>query len=324
MKKILALLLVTVLALGMCTVSFAASAKVGGYISGLSGDVQDYAGADTELKAGREYFFPIAAADLVDTDGKAWGATVTAKQLKDSKVTIKSSHKTGSQYIDKVEIVDVSGAANIKFKIIDPVVSTKEIDYEYNFHLVFDKTRSDKIRMYHISGQIVNDIIHVNDSDDYVDLSKGHIAEADSYIKAIECDLGNEVYIHTKLFNGKKYYGVADGDISDEDDAVMTKYPEINAVINIKAIGLNVAGNIVELRDYGSETYVYDKDMKYLGTANNLLPYSAKYYLADKKVNSSSDTAEEEEEEEEDGEDVPEDDYVPSSSNINDNPGTGR
>lgn len=320
MKKVVSLLLASALVVGMSTVSFAAP-KAAGYAAGVTGI--EYTGI--ELHAGDAINFEIPA--LVDGSSPAVPiAQATAKEVKNAKVTVRSSLKSGSKFIDEFKIDDavptgsVAGTpkkACIVFSIVDPFVSTGDVEFNYFFYLNFDGKRNNDVE-FHADGEIKINAIDVGSDDDYVDLSKGWVADVGSYVKDIEVDLGAEVYLHTKLFNGKKYFGVANNDVAEEDDTMMSKYPSIENVINLTTIGLNAAGNIVELRDYGTG-YVYDKDMKYLGRANERLPYATKYYVSSTEIASADDA-----EEGEDGE-APEDGGEGEApTNVNDNPGTGR
>lgn len=316
MKKVLSLLLVAILVLGMSSVSFAAT-KSGGYVG--TPTVNDFSG-DLEADASVAWQIP----QLQDVPLATAGVTYhTAKAVKAAKVTVKSSLKSGSKFLDEVKIDDAqpttglgtttAKVACVVFNIVDPFVSTGDVDYNYTFYLAFDG-KQDRNIDYHAEAQIIANTVPVDADTDYVDLSDGLVADVSAYVKAIEVDLGNGVILNTKLYNGKKYFGVASTDVSEDDDAIMSKYPSIDQVITLTTIGLNAAGNIVTLEDCG-DGYVYDKDMKYLGRANEKLPYSTKYYISTIEIVSEDEVGEG---------DAPEDGEGEAPANANDNPETGR
>lgn len=322
MKKVVSLLLVVVLALGMATVGFAKPTNaINGFVpnrfAASSGVIERDWGDKNPGFSDTIYTF--TTADFT-YDG-AYTAVLTKKFMTDSKIVVKNTIRAGSKALDEVKLDNVANVGvALKLSLIDPFVSTGDMDFEYRVYLQIDGTRTQDEFCVYVTGNLANPVIEVDTEDDYVDLSQGHVAEALAYIKAIEVDLGNEVYIHTKFFNGKKYYGIAETEPEDSDDEILDKYPSIDQVITLKTVGLNAAGKIVELRDFGSEYFVYNKDLKLLGKANEKLEYSTKYYLSATELA----VADDEEPGDEPGEEPEEGPETGGEANVNDNPGTGR
>lgn len=186
-----------------------------------------------------------------------------------------------------------------KIPFIEEFVSTEDGDFEFIFSFKF----KDSEFRYDITvvGTMTNPVIPVYANHDYVDLSSGCIAEAEEFNENIEADLGNGVSIFTKFFKGKKYYGTATRTDDAKDDIVFEKYPDIDNILHLNTIGLNSTGDVVKLSTDYAKYHVYDAQFNYLGTADQMLPYSDTYYLANKKLDI------EDEEADDAGEDEPDD-----------------
>lgn len=248
---------------------------------------------------------------------------LSAQAIRDLKLTIRTSTRGGSQGIDSVTLDNRKG--HVKIKYVRELVSVDEVDFELTIYAVLDGRRQDDYSMT-IIGTVANEITEVYGDYDSVDTSAGQVAEAMEFNSKIEVDLGNGVTIHTKFFKGKKYYGICTRDPDEQDDVVFKKYPDVDNVVTLKTVGLNSTGDIVKLDTDYSDYYVYDKDMNYLGQSNQMLPYSTKYYLANRKLDVTDDSdVDEADAPEENGGTNPEtggDGGAASNANIN--PGTGR
>ena len=324
MKKVVSLLLVAVMALGMTVTAFAATPKITGQVKslGVSGGsaVLDLDTINPQDEV--EIDIPLSLDMFEGKDGLPTSGPVTQKLWRDSKMNVRMSVSSGSKAIDSYEFKSKDSKIVVSF--VDEFVSTSDLDFDFRIYLIIDGKRQTDYEL-QVTGTIENDITEVYADDDYVDLSNGVVAEAQEFVKKVEADLGNGVSIHTKFFKDKKYYGTATRDVEESDDSIMAKYSDIDSVLTLKTIGLNGSGNIVALGDEYADHYVYDKDLNYLGTAKEMLPYSTKYYLSTKKLDIVAD-----EEPDDDGEELPPETENPGTggdeapANVNDNPGTGR
>jgi len=316
MKKVLALVLASAMAIGMAATVFGATVdKATGFAKDVDGnivaDLEDGYTDDRPLGLSGNYSTTSVARsvnnqtvsytdDIVPHDEVEdyiylttamfdWDSTHTnnntgilsAKQIRTSKLAVRTSVSSGSKAIDEVKIENKDGRILIAYA--PEWVSTKDLDFDFTVYLTFDGKRWNDQGLTFV-GTLANEITEVYSEDDYVDTSSGQIAEAMDFVKDIEVDLGNGVSIFTKMFKSKKYYGTCTRDADEQDDVVFAKYADIDNVVTMKTVGLNSTGDIVQLDTDYSDYYVYDKDLNYLGQSNELLPYSTKYYLANKKL----------------------------------------
>lgn len=185
---------------------------------------------------------------------------------------------------------------NIVIPFADKLVSTESIDFEFIF--TFRLRGEPFTHRITVTGTLENPSTPVYEGHDYVDLSEGRVAEAQDHIERIECDLGLGVSVFTKMFKGKSFYGTASRDDDDKDDVVYKQYPDIDNILHLDIVGLNSTGDVVKLATDYAKYHVYDKDFNYLGTADQMLPFSTKYYLANKKLDIEDEDADDELEDE--------------------------
>jgi len=347
MKKALSLILASALAVSMAVPAFAAVATrrdLGGVITSIDehyttkGDVESISKdnyQNIEVRPGAEIRFWLAADMFANYATKYAGTdlAVTSADVKETKISLRTSIKAGSKYIEDINLqyksadvhsIGTSGqkTAVIVIKFIDPFVSTKAGAFSAIGYLLVDGKRYDEYG-FDINGELKNFEIDVFSDDEYVNLEGGYVAIAEEHVGNIEADLGYGVSIFTKFFKDKKYYGIADKVADDAADIIFAKYPDVDAVYRLQTVGLNSTGDIVKIDAEGNTYYVYNNNMEYLGTTDDMLPFSNRYYLANTKLDIVSDVVEEETP----VEIVPEvpntggDDGIP---NVNDNPGTGR
>lgn len=190
----------------------------------------------------------------------------------------------GAQIISKCDL-DKTNARVVFNKYF---TYTKDIDFEVELWLTNNKTRI-KGSEITVSGTYVADDYKVDiDSDDtYYYIGDGTIVKATEYIRDIELDLDHDVSIFTKLFQDKKYYGIANEDASDSDITMFEKYPQLENVYNLVTSGLAGSGNIVKF-NMDDNLYVYsvdaDGNLFYVGRTKDRLPYYSKYYVSSKEV----------------------------------------
>lgn len=371
MKKVLALALASVMALGMATTAFAAKTQVMGLGEGYEQRVADNTivpapgvTLGTSGKQGEVPYAAISGANITKSgnmttvnynnniipnakvddyvnlyfdmfytteeltkDGDKVHYTthpdmlLTAQAIRDLKLTIRTSTRGGSQAIDSVALDNRKG--HVKIKYARELVKTDGVDFELTIYSVLDGRRQDDFSITFI-GTVENEVTEVYGDYDSVDTSSGQVAEAMEFNSKIEVDLGNGVTIHTKMFKGKKYYGTATRDADEDADIVFKKYPDVDNVVILKTVGLNSTGDVVKLDVDYSDYYVYDKDMNYIGQSNQMLPYSTRYYLANRKLDVTDDSdAEEGDAPEESGGNPETGGDGGAANNANANPGTG-
>lgn len=344
MKKVLALVLVAVMAIGMSATAFAATAAEYdtqehelGYSyepeSNTKNKLDENSGNswtfenDVNPQDEQKVYIELNHGMFSGTDNKATnpdGALLNASDVRKSKITVRTQVQGGSKVLKEIKIDGKKGRIEVAF--VEEWVSTKEQDFEILVYLTVDGKRFDGEGLT-LVGTLANDLIEVHEEFDYVDLSQGSVAEAIDFVDKIEVDLGNGVKMFTKFFKSKKYYGTATREPDEAADIVMKQYPDIDNVVIMKVVGLNSTGDIVKLDTDYSNYYVYNKDMQYVGQSNEMLPYSSVYYLANKQL----DVADGEEPTDDDGDEPDEDDGTNpgtggdnASNNANANPGTGR
>lgn len=316
MKKTISLLLAAILSLGMATAAFAANDKITKQTAALP-DVDTL-----ERGPGYEVWIPLDAANF---EPATLADPIMMTDVKNSKITVRQSVKSGAKAIDTVELkADSNKVANILVTLKEPFFSTDSLDFDVAIYLLIDGTRqSFETR---VTGTLKNSETEVYSSDDYVDLSAGQVAVCEETAKKVEADLGNNVAVFVRMQKGKKYYGISTVGPDASDDGVLSEYPDIENVYTLSTIGLNAPGNNVKF-DIGDDLYVYDGDLNYLGKTSDMLPYSTKYYLAGKKLDVvSTDEPDTDEPDDELGEPIEDPDaldgdtlpYAPSG-----NPGTG-
>lgn len=331
MKKIFAVMLAGIMAATMGLTSFAATVEYESMVKPLGYSYKGSTSGDTldlgEINAdGDEIEFPLSSEMFEVPSGDTQppnGTPLSSADIRKSKIAVRIQNAQGSSKILKSFSV-VGKDSVVKLEFADEWVSTEEKDFEMLVYLTLDGTRFDDEGIT-ITGTMLNPVIEVDSDMDSVDLSDGYVAEAMDFVDNIEVDLGNGVTMHTKFFKGKKYYGTASREPDEADDIVMKQYPDIDNVVKLTVIGLNSTGDVVRLDTDYSNYYVYDKDLNYLGQSNEMLPYSATYYLANKQLDVEGEEEPEEPEEPEDEPGLnPDGGGDGASNNANANPGTGR
>lgn len=289
--------------------------------------------ANIEAKAGDKIKIALTAKTFgINEDGK--DAAVTASMIRKGKVQVRTKVAAGSNLFTTAlkyeKVGDLGKTAVIEVKFVDPFVSTKEKDFDFNVYLSVKGDRYDDLGA-NLAGKVTFETTEVFGDDDYVDLSKGQVAEAIEYNKAIEVDLGEGVIVNTKMFAGKKYYGIAKRDNDEKDDAVLAAYADIDSVYTLYTVGLTGSNNTVEFKDLDDSFYVYTKNAEgnlvLLGKSNEKLPVTSKYYLANKELVDVDDADEEDidtDEETIDGDSNPATGGDDASETVNYNPSTGR
>lgn len=311
MKKLLALLLVAAMVLGMGVTAFAASStyKIVGFEDGmtlgsyiwfwagegptldpeLSGEnTRYYSGEIAPMDEAKDYLY--IDIDMFEwEDGNkpsastptGWDYRTGTTTIRNSRLAVRSSFQSGSKVIKEIKLDPKEGRIEIEY--ITELVSTGKVEFEFLIYLTIDgkQYRDEGVTFI---GTMKNPEINVFKDYDFIDLGEGYVAIAQDFVPKIQVDIGNGVSIFTKFFKDKKYYGITDREPDEANDVVFKKYPDIDNVLKLKVVGLNSTGDVVKLSTDYAKYYVYDKDLNFIGMANEMLPFSTTYYLANKKL----------------------------------------
>jgi hypothetical protein len=286
------------------------------------------------VAARAEYFV-----DNTANKGKKWAFVYdgyTRQSVTDDKLSVGLRVTGGERVVDKIEIqylesvTDPDGVkwtfakaeqpAFVRVTFKDKFVSTSTVNYKFVAYLAENKKR-DKDSEVTFEGSYKNNETTVEEGDVYVYLGDDvPVVESLAYLQHIDIELNDGITIHTKFFNGKKYYATGKAAFTSADDEVLTQYPDIDAIYTVESVGLNNSFTTVSL-NVGGSLPVYNADLEYIGTTSDKLPYSSKYYVASTELDVEDPTIEEPV-----AEPTPEPTTTPSDStpgNLNDNPGTG-
>lgn len=285
MKRVLSLALVFALIFSLSATGYAATGKITGIEKAIDTNTS-YNYYDT--KAGTVYNFPLTS-DMFSWDdgsGKARDP-VTRSQLSNANITVRTS-TLDNTVVKKISIVDTTPevtnkqrTATVQVEFVTEFASVSSKDFRFNVYLAVKSNRSEASKIT-IEGTMENPIVPASSSTSYVDLSGGKVLEPSAYIRDLEVFLGAGVLLHTRVYSDRKYYGIAKEEVTSADSSVLDKY-DIDTIINLKTINFSTSGKIVTIENYDGY-HVYGKDGKYLGTAPNLMEYSEKYYLSQKKI----------------------------------------
>ena len=334
MKKTIAIILAAVLTFGIVTVAYA---NAGGKITDIVEAITDKDYTDIEVHPGKVYELPLTANMFEWSEGTGKSnEAVTKSQISKGNITVKATYNKSksADVIKEISIehnksFSVTGGdktSYVKVEFVDGYDSSNEFKFEFTVYLYRNGNRA-KDSAVKFSGTFCNETMTIEEDEDYVDLSEGVMVEPMGYIRSIECYLGEGLYIRTKMYEDKSYYGTVEKGIRSVDAEIADAYPEIDTIYTLST---NITSGTVffELDD---EYYVYNADGKYVGTTKDELKYSKKYYLASEKIDLSSSSSSRDDDD--DGDDVPvaDEDNVPNenysygsgNTNINDNPNTG-
>lgn len=285
----------------------AADAYLGGTHSGayLNGRAISYAELSSlEVRPEDELLLPLRAG-FFTWSGKAPypNSAVTKSQLSSGKIKVLASGRSGSRVFtsDTPDLYASGGQMYVRIEFAKDIASTKDQDFAMTVNLTVDGARHSNSAL-ELAGTLVRDIYEVDEGDSYFDLSDGAVVEATRYVKDVELYLGSDVTALANLSSGRKYSGTATTDLTAGDERLLEKYPDIDHVITLKTSGLTGSNCKIQL-DLGSEYYVYNEDLDYIGRSGEKLPYSAKYYLATRKLNIDEDDVVEVDEDEPDWDD---------------------
>lgn len=224
---------------------------------------------------------PVNAFTWKNGDPANAGGRLDKRQINDAKLAVKATVASGSKAVEDMTVDKTNGRVEIRYR--QEFISVEPLDFEFTVYLSLNGKRYSDDGLT-ITGTLANEVESLWANSDYVDLADGRVALAEEGVPKIQVDVGNGVSFFTKLTKGKKYYGITSLEPDDTDLSVFREYPDVDHVLNVKTINLKANGDIVRLAADYEGYYVYNSAMEYLGQANQMLPYSTKYYLANKKL----------------------------------------
>jgi hypothetical protein len=133
-----------------------------------------------------------------------------------------------------------------------------------------------------VSGAISNRRVRIDRDSKTVQLGAGLYAEGVDVQEnnAVTLDLGGGVSILTQVEYNDKLYARIDKKQTAKDKTVMEKYAAITDVYHLTAI--SVKGKVSF--DLPANTFIYDKDLNFLGTGGQGLKLTDTYYVSESKL----------------------------------------
>jgi hypothetical protein len=283
LKKLCALLLALTFVLGMGTAAMAA-ATTGDKVSDILLPIDQYAENYIDVTPGDSVVFPLYADMFVWENGAEPGKVpVTSTQIRG--VTVDSRNlNTKIMKAPTIAQRTVDGVKTmcVVVEFVNPWVSVDTVEFECLLFLRLNRTRKTESE-FDFSGTFGHEVISIDSSYDYYAMDEVTVIQPDEYIKEIELDLGGGVTMETKLYGNRKYFGYAVDEITNEDDAMVTKYNDIVSIIRLYTAGLTKTGKSLRISGY-EDCYVYNKSGKYLGDTSQLLEYADVLYISENKI----------------------------------------
>lgn len=303
MKKILALFMASVMVFGMSMAAFAANPIKGIDTKNFKAQLKKNGEnglilldkkaikadqlEDLSISPGNEIKIYLTADMFVDSAGKTVATQdktpeyVTRNQIRAGKITLRRATSSGSKAFSSVSLKYDSKGAYIGVVFVDSYASTKPLDFSTKLYLYVNNKRVNET-LIAITGSLGTESEGIYSDMDYIDLSDGSIGEAMEYIPKIEINMGNGVSVVTSISRGKQVYATCSAKVSSADSRIMSKYPDIAEVLTLTTQNVRKTGKPVYI-DVDFTLYVFGADGKYLGTTDQMLAYSSKYYLSDRK-----------------------------------------
>lgn len=268
---------------------------------------------EIEANATAGYYAKISGTEFVKHN------LLTYQQIKDADLDLEATIVEDTGAVIKSVSLDKKNAS-VDIKFASRLVSTDTEDFEIDLNLCDDYEAFMEATVY---GSIKNATVEANAKTKKLDISNGLVVVPTDFVESIELYVGEGVTVHTKLWEGKKYYCVADRDADDADQRVMEEYADVDNVVTLYRVGVNNSGDYVTFSNDYAEYFVYgyeDGALQFLGMGDeeiaaygdNAEAYT-KYYFANKELVLDNADA-----------DVDAEVEAPTASNNNANPGTGR
>jgi|GEM_PF-1441098 len=250
--------------------------------------------SDLEVGAGEEVRIYLHAGLFADANGKALPESgVSLSQLRTGGVTVSPKVARGEAVVKEIsleyernppflKLPAGNGTSCIKIVFAEDFISEEDVFFDITVRLKVQGKAIEKTEI-QVTGYLRNRIVEVDSTTGYLELGAGVIARAESAVKDCVVDLGNGFQITANLRAGERYYGVAR--IEAADSELLLQYPEIELIYNIHQQNLDSGKNPCRIQDQ-PVLYVYDSAGKYLGSTEDALPLSQRYYLASEKLKS--------------------------------------
>lgn len=233
---------------------------------------------------------------------------VTMRELRNGRVRVNTKVRSGSKVLKYVQFdtgefdnkdfkkpnsnVPTNKTAYISVQFADHIISVNDIDFAYEIYMTVDGEKSDDFTMT-LAGTFKPRKLDVHEDMDYIDISDGTVAVAEDYVPNVSVNVGNGVSIKKNMTKGSKYYGISfvidNMTLRREDYPDI--YPIIHAVYEIETINMRYPNQGVTIKPVLdpkkpeiTKFYVYDQDLKYLGTTDDTLAYSDLYILTTEQV----------------------------------------
>lgn len=313
MKKVLSLLLSTMLLVTLALPAFSAGPVKGQTIAEIVNyksheayyEYQEYPATHPENTTSESYILiPLRQLGFLDENGAiiTWSTVVnpntmeqdlgpSVSQLKSNNVKPVILDAKLYNYIKSIEFVKydytdrVRAQSAIKITFIEDFITTKDLYYEFEIYLSLHNSRTDSFETF--GGRMYNEVYDVTNKD-YVFIGDGAIAYAETgNAMGIDMDLGNGVHVLRDLYKGEKYYGITRIEPNEKQDPITAAYKQITHVIKIDSIEVKWSGMKVQLDKelHRPDYYVYDAFGVFVGMSHDTtLPYSSTYYLSYEEI----------------------------------------
>jgi len=229
---------------------------------------------------GAEYFLPLRRKDF------EWGEDgaelpINARYAQELGISLYTTIERGDTVIESLKLVERGGQYGILLKLEDTLVSVEKEEFDIRAKLlVFDTEYPDS--QFRVRGSMTNNKVTVGAYTTSCSLGHGRYAFGYDNMKNVRFDLGAGVSVSSDISLGEKLYGGARAAADDQDRAVLSKHPQIARTIHVET--LNLTGKVrIDPGELGV-CHVYDDTLEYLGTTNQTLRMSGRYYLSPTKL----------------------------------------
>lgn len=284
-----------------------------------------------QTRPGDEIIIPLVAKGfeeegtgaVISWDGDTLETTMLGPSLTDlkvNKVIPRILFTAGKELIRDVEIVKytptrrVRARSAIRIRFVEHLASTQEKNYEFRVGLDHEGSISEYGTLVLVretfGGMMANERLDISPGYtknlDYVDTQGDIVLNCIQSTDNVVADLGNGVRAHLDMVQGGKFYGYSDTlhtqnqvdpvyrdkDVRESRDAIVDTYAEIKIAYTVTSINVKNMLKYMKLTQHADEVYyVYNEYGEYIGKSNENLPYSTRYYLADKEVEIDPDLA---------------------------------
>ncbi len=274
--------------------------------------------ADKEERTVKVFFNP-AAFLWKGSDNDSWdGETGLTASMLTSDIKMKLSLDNASSkeqtiiksYSIEQEkfILNKSGSGKENMACVEVVFTDKfnsvdEVEFDFDVVVKINGVKRGTINFTGIFGNTEETI---EGDQDEIDASEGIVMSPEEMVRNIVVYGGNELYATVNMSPNKNYRFYTHTEITDDDFEVMEKFEEISNIIYVNQVNMKMTGDRYAFHGLDDEFYVYNEDGKLIGTTDEELPFSNKYYLATSKISMSGGSSSKNDDEDED-----EDPYIP-------------